>query len=480
MPEGERAGGAEVACWEVRIDRLEVQRLGAVHVADAGDHALIKQGLADRDPPARQGRDEGGGVAVGTERIRPEPRKERALSAGIHELAGRRTGEIDGEARADDPQAHLATRLWWRDPAIAESSEEAEVDVQRAYLAIRGAPAVEQVLSPGVDVDDLAAVKRARRLGRPALRRTHLEWPTTQAASMLDGETMDRVAFRHRRGSEWACSADHAACTGVARGRSAASRSAARGSVRRVTAPAPSLSVPLVWAELITSDVLAAVDFYGAVLQWKSIGQPGSTDLTVYLDQARIAGPICGIRPRTPADPRPLDVSGPAPDRWSVRLSPPRPSLAADPGGDQLLRPRSPGPRIGRWSVPRSLCFAELRTPDVAGAQRWMERRLDAVFRHAEDPAGGPAVLQLESSFDPQTIVASIVDEQDPSRAGWALAVQVPDLDLIGATVVERGGRIEDRPVPLGFPAETAATIHDPGGARMILIEHGPLHGRRG
>jgi predicted enzyme related to lactoylglutathione lyase len=250
--------------------------------------------------------------------------------------------------------------------------------------------------------------------------------------------------------------------------------------VRPVTAPAPPLSVPLVWAELITSDVPSAVDFYGAVLQWKSIGQPGSTDLTVFLDQARVAGPICGIRPRTPADPRPIDLPGPPPDRWSVRLAPPRPSLAADPGGDQLLRPRSPGPRIGRWSVPRALCFAELRTPDVAGARTWMERRLDAAFREADDPAGGPPVLQLESSFDPETIVAAVVEEHDPAAAGWALAVQVPDLDQIGAAVVERGGRIEDRSVPVGFPARTAATMHDPGGARIILVEHGPVHGRRG
>ncbi|MFT4035446.1 MAG: hypothetical protein QM679_07710, partial [Patulibacter sp.] len=74
-----------------------------------------------------------------------------------------------------------------------------------------------------------------------------------------------------------------------------------------MTMPAaiPPLSVPLVWAELIAADVPAAVDFYGAVLQWKAIGQPHSTDLAVYLDQARVAGPICGIRPRTPTDPRP-------------------------------------------------------------------------------------------------------------------------------------------------------------------------------
>lgn len=203
--------------------------------------------------------------------------------------------------------------------------------------------------------------------------------------------------------------------------------------------------------------------------------------MVVYLDQARVAGPICGMRPRSLTDPRPeFAAAASSEDRWTVRLSPPRPGAAVDPGGDQLLRPRAPGPRFGRWAVPRALCFAELRTPDVEGARRWLERRLDAVVGEADDPAGGPPVLQLRSTVDPQTVVASIVQETDPSAAGWALAVQVPNLDQLGATVVERGGRIEDRPVPVGFAAQAAATVHDPGGARIILIEHGPLHGRRG
>jgi predicted enzyme related to lactoylglutathione lyase len=247
-----------------------------------------------------------------------------------------------------------------------------------------------------------------------------------------------------------------------------------------VTASPPPLSVPLVWAELISGDVPASVDFYGAVLQWKPIGQPGTTDLVVYLDQARVAGPVCGIRPRTPTDPRPLTADGRTLDRWGVRLSPPRPPIAVDPGGDQLLRPRAPGPRFGRWAVPRALCFAELRTPDVAGARAWLQRRLDATIDEAADSAGGAPVLQVRSAFNAQTVVASVVLEPDPARAGWAIAVQVPDLDALGPTVVERGGRIEDRPVPAGFPAQAAATVHDPGGAQLILVEHGPAHGRRG
>lgn len=256
-------------------------------------------------------------------------------------------------------------------------------------------------------------------------------------------------------------------------------RAGLRDSVVGVTSPAPPLSVPLVWAELITSDVAAAIEFYGAVLQWKPLAQPGSTDLVVFLDQARIAGPICGIRPRTPGDPRPIGIDGPPVDRWSVRLAPPRPAAAVDPGGDQLLRPRAPGPRFGRWAIPRALCFAELRTPDPVGARAWMERRLDASIAEATELDGTP-VLQVRSAFDEQTVVATIVEEPDLAQAGWALAVQVPDLAQIGEMVVERGGRIESRTVPVGFDAQAAATIHDPGGARMILIEHGPAHGRRG
>lgn len=255
-----------------------------------------------------------------------------------------------------------------------------------------------------------------------------------------------------------------------------------RATVRPVTVSAtPPASAPLVWAELISSDVQRASAFYGAALGWKPASEPGTTDLVVYLDNARAAGPICGIRPRTPTDPRPAGVEGPVPDRWTVRLSPPRPPVAADPAGDQLLRPRSPGPRLGRWASPQALCYAELRTSDVEGARRWMERRLDGVLDPV-DPGAAPGLgtLLLRSAVHPGVAVAAIVDEADPAEIGWYPCVQVASLERTVGLADQAGvGVVRERPVPAGCPGAGALEVTDPGGARIILVEHGPAHGRR-
>ncbi|MBJ7471156.1 MAG: hypothetical protein JHD16_07630 [Solirubrobacteraceae bacterium] len=241
----------------------------------------------------------------------------------------------------------------------------------------------------------------------------------------------------------------------------------------------PTVSAPLVWVELISSDLQRASTFYGAVLGWKPASEPGTTDLVVYLDQARMAGPICGIRPRTPTDPRPEGWEGPLPDRWTVRLSPPRPPMAADPAGDQLLRPRAPGPRLGRWSSPNALCYAELRTPDAAGARHWMEQRLDVVLQPGGE-GSEPGTLLLTSSVVSGIPVAAVVPETDPREVGWYPCVQVASLERAVSLAAQAGvGEVRERPVPTGCPGAGALEITDPGGSRIILVEHGPAHGRR-
>jgi predicted enzyme related to lactoylglutathione lyase len=241
-------------------------------------------------------------------------------------------------------------------------------------------------------------------------------------------------------------------------------------------------SPPLVWAELITDDVEQAVNFYGAVFGWRGSALPGTTDLVVHLDVARTAGPICGIRPRLPGDARPeggaIDVTA---DRWNVRLSPPRPPRSADPAGDQLMRPRSPGPRLGRWASPSSLCFAELRTQDAEGARLWLERRLDAVLDPAEPHAEtGLGTLVMQSSVDPSRNVACVVDEPDPAEVGWLPCVQVASIEQALASAHQAGvAAVRERAVPAGCLGTAAAELTDPGGARFVLIEHGPAYGRR-
>lgn len=249
-----------------------------------------------------------------------------------------------------------------------------------------------------------------------------------------------------------------------------------------MTSSAPIVSAPLVWVELIASDLEASANFYGALLGWKPSGEPGTTDLVVYLDKARIAGPICGMRPRTPTDPRPIGhTGGPPADRWTVRLSPPRPPAAADPAGDQLLRPRAPGPRLGRWGTPNALCFAELRTGDVQGAAQWFGNRLDAVLDPVDESAPeGLSTLLMESSVNPSLTVMAVVDEPDPALVGWYPCVQVASLDVTRGLAEQAGvAEMQERPVPAGCAGTGALLVTDPGGAKVVLVEHGPAHGRR-
>ena len=252
-----------------------------------------------------------------------------------------------------------------------------------------------------------------------------------------------------------------------------------------VSAPSAIVTPPLVWAELVTARLDVAAGFYGAVLGWRTSQDPGKSDLVVHLDQARVAGPICGLRPRTLADPLPdgADPTGEVPDRWTVRLAPPRPPRAADPSGDQLLRPRSPGPRIGRWAAPSSLCFAELRTHDVEGARLWLERRLDAILVPAsghEVGASGIAPLLMQSSVDPGQVVACVVDEPDAARIGWIPCVQVASVSTAVDAARGAGARsVTERPVPAGCVGARAAEVVDPGGAVFVLVESGPAYSRR-
>lgn len=274
----------------------------------------------------------------------------------------------------------------------------------------------------------------------------------------------------------------------------------AAGSVTTMLEAAPPISVPLVWADLVCPDRDAVLELTTVVLGWKPLETPGSTDAVIYLDQARSAGPVCAVRGRTPADPRPggapVDAvpgppaavhdaadESPVPERWAVRLSPPRPPEAVDPAGDQLLRPRAPGPRFARWGVQHALCFFELRTPEPAEAARWLERRLDATVRAATPADGAPTVdgaLIVESSYAPGTPVAVVLPEADPAQWGWLGVVQVGDLPRAVQLAEGTGAACTARPVPLGLDATAAVHLTLPAGGGMVLAQRGVFQGRRG
>ena len=87
-PDAQRVAGAQ------RVDAVPEEHLGAVDVADAGQHLLVHQQVADRaraarDPPPRQV-----GVGVAAQRVGPEPAEDLVAPGRADEVAQDRAAQV--------------------------------------------------------------------------------------------------------------------------------------------------------------------------------------------------------------------------------------------------------------------------------------------------------------------------------------------------------------------------------------------------
>ena len=173
------------------------QHLGAVDVADAGEHGLVHQQRADRRSGcARSAARRAAGSAPrrsgsGPSRARtarPPAAVSTSQAVGAAQVgvrrrrppAARRSGPRGGGRRAPAPKVRTAV--------------EAEVDVQPAVAA----EPEEQVLAVGVGLLEHPAVEQRGAGGEPALRAAHVHRRAGEPSVVLAGLTADGVTLGHR------------------------------------------------------------------------------------------------------------------------------------------------------------------------------------------------------------------------------------------------------------------------------------------
>jgi predicted enzyme related to lactoylglutathione lyase len=246
----------------------------------------------------------------------------------------------------------------------------------------------------------------------------------------------------------------------------------------------------VIWAELVTPDLVAAKRFYGGLFGWTFQDiRAGRVEYSV----ARLDGvPVAGLvqRPRPPGS-----QSQPA---WLTFLSVTDVRAAArairDHGGRQLSSPHAYRQR-GRQAVyadPQGAVFAIMNSrsgdpPDVLVAPgEWIWSALatrdpgtDAAFyqdvfgyevfdaSQADQSDSGHLVLASE-----QYARASInpLPDSAPTHPHWVDFVRVTDIAAAVSTATQLGGRVLAEPRQDRHGARVAL-IADPAGARVGLLE---------
>src|SRR5439155_18619542 len=124
------------------MDARQEERLVAIDVADSRDDALVEERIADGALGASvERRPDAVGIRVTAERIRAEPREDRAPLLLGDELARRRPDQVDRDRRRSEPEADART-------------------------GARGVPLVSMEISghPEMDVDDSTAFPEVKKM----------------------------------------------------------------------------------------------------------------------------------------------------------------------------------------------------------------------------------------------------------------------------------------------------------------------------
>ncbi len=190
-----RAG--EVTPGPVRADAEPEEHLGAVHVADAGQHLLVHQQCGDRraaagDPPPGELR-----VGVRAQRVRPEAGVHGGLLGPGEQLAGGRTAQVRVRVVVLQPEPDQADRRGGPAVGEGEPAVQAEVDVQPGALF----EAEEEVLAGRLGPGQQLTVDQPGAVGEPPLRAGHPDGPLAEGVEVLRGQAVDDVAFGHGRSS---------------------------------------------------------------------------------------------------------------------------------------------------------------------------------------------------------------------------------------------------------------------------------------
>jgi len=177
------------------MDAEDEQGLRPIDVADAGDHRLVEQEVADPASAASHLGDHRLWSAVASQRIRSEPIDDLVADVRRVDGADGRAAEVDRHLVADHPHADRAARFGGLRVVHPELAEQTEVNMPH----LPGRPPVEEVLSVGLDVVEQRAVDAGRIRGESSLRTGHRDGSTGEEFLLVAGDLVNRVAFGHGR-----------------------------------------------------------------------------------------------------------------------------------------------------------------------------------------------------------------------------------------------------------------------------------------
>ena len=172
---------------------MPVEHLGAVDVADAGEHRLVHEHRADRCAAARHAVDDLLRVGVLAQGVRAEPGEDRRAPVAPDQVARRRAAQVGVPGVVGQPQAHGAPRLRRRRGRAHPRAVEAEVHVQHLLALERH----EQVLAVGLGLLQHAPVEQRGAGGEPALRARRLDRALPERARQAAREPVQAVALGH-------------------------------------------------------------------------------------------------------------------------------------------------------------------------------------------------------------------------------------------------------------------------------------------
>lgn len=239
------------------------------------------------------------------------------------------------------------------------------------------------------------------------------------------------------------------------------------------------------WTDLTTTDVRAAVTFYGTIFGWQAaeVADPDAGGYTMLTLDGRQVG---AVAPKTSGDA--------APPSWSVYvasddlektleiaaasggapLMPPldildagRMALVADPAGAVIALWQA-GAHHGAQVVdePGALTWVELATTDVAGAKTFYP----AVFGWTVDPASGDDYTEF--AFGGKSVAGMMAKSADlPETPPYWMPYFQGDPDRLAGEITALGGTVVAPPADVPGSGGRYAIATDPQGAMFGIYQ---------
>lgn len=241
------------------------------------------------------------------------------------------------------------------------------------------------------------------------------------------------------------------------------------------------------WADLTTTDVDAAVTFYGTVFGWEAepVAGPDTGGYTMLSLNGR---QVAAVVPAMPEDPSPphwtvyvavADVEATLKEAEAAggqTLMPPldvmtagRMAIAADPAGAVIaLWQAQEHPGAAVMDEPGAVTWVELSTSDTEGAKPFYA----SVFGWGEETAEGGGMAYTEFKLGGKSVAGMMAKPPgtpDGLPSYWMPYFQVTDPDKVAGEVAALGGQVLAPPDDIPGADGRYAVVMDPQGAPFGL-----------